>query len=161
LSIGAVFGIFTGICIYWPVASKLLYDKCIMQAFFNQFFLGVNTTFFPMHLVGMQGCPRKYKQIADKYVYWTSVSSFGAIISTFSIWWFMTVFINTILCYRLVININTLSRRCEWCVEHKKHTFGGGLALSHGYVADKPVSMWSAGNPHGLNIPARKFEEWM
>jgi heme/copper-type cytochrome/quinol oxidase subunit 1 len=68
LSIGAVFGIFTGICVYWPMASKLLYDKVMMQSFFNQFFLGVNVTFFPMHLVGMQGCPRKYKQIPDKFL---------------------------------------------------------------------------------------------
>jgi heme/copper-type cytochrome/quinol oxidase subunit 1 len=51
------------------MARKLLYDKGIMQAFFNQFFLGVNVTFFPIHLVGLQGCPRKYKQVADKFHY--------------------------------------------------------------------------------------------
>jgi heme/copper-type cytochrome/quinol oxidase subunit 1 len=129
LSMGAVFGIFTGICVYWPMASKLLYDKVMMQSFFNQFFLGVNVTFFPMHLVGMQGCPRKYKQIPDKFLLWTSVSSFGAIISTISIWWFITVFINTMLCYRLVMRLNTLRSSCEWCVEPTSHTFGGGIVL--------------------------------
>jgi heme/copper-type cytochrome/quinol oxidase subunit 1 len=43
---GAVFGIFTGISVYWPMVSKLLYNKNIMQSFFNLFFLGVNITFF-------------------------------------------------------------------------------------------------------------------
>jgi heme/copper-type cytochrome/quinol oxidase subunit 1 len=67
LSMGAVFGIFTGISVYWPSVSKLLYNMEMIQAFFNQFFIGVNLTFFPIHFLGLYGCPRKYKEVADKY----------------------------------------------------------------------------------------------
>jgi len=46
LSIGAVFGIFTGISVYWPIVSKLLYNKNIMQSFFNLFFFRCKYYFF-------------------------------------------------------------------------------------------------------------------
>lgn len=67
LSMGAVFGIFTGICMYWPVVRKLVYHGSIMQSFFNQFFMGVNITFIPMHFLGLHGCPRKYKQLPIQF----------------------------------------------------------------------------------------------
>lgn len=67
LSMGAVFGIFTGISMYWPIVRKLVYQRTIMQAFFNQFFAGVNITFMPMHFLGLHGCPRKYKQLPTHF----------------------------------------------------------------------------------------------
>jgi len=129
LSIGAVFGIFTGISVYWPMVSKLLYNKNMIQSFFNLFFLGVNITFLPIHFIGIQGCPRKYKSLADKYSIWSSVSTFGATIRTISIWWFITIFNDTIVSFRLVINILTLRRGMEWLVEHTGHTFTTGVVF--------------------------------
>lgn len=67
LSIGAVFGLFTGIRIYWPLVRKLAYHRCMIQSFFNQFFLGVNITFMPIHFLGLHGCPRKYKQLPTHF----------------------------------------------------------------------------------------------
>lgn len=86
LSMGAVFGIFCGIRVYWPIISKLVYDRCMMQSFFNLFFTGVNITFFPIHFIGLQGCPRKYKSLADKYLSWRAIRTFGATMSTVSMW---------------------------------------------------------------------------
>jgi len=83
LSIGAVFGIFTGICMYWPLVRKLIYQRRIIQAFFNQFFTGVNITFIPIHFLGLHGCPRKYKQLPANFKVWVVISTFGATMSTF------------------------------------------------------------------------------
>jgi heme/copper-type cytochrome/quinol oxidase subunit 1 len=85
LSMGAVFGIFIGISVYWPSVSKLLYNGEIIQAFFNQFFIGVNCTFFPMHFLGLYGCPRKYKEVADKYHHLVKFRRFRSVISTFRV----------------------------------------------------------------------------
>lgn len=127
LSIGAVFGIFTGISIYWPVVRGLSYSKVLMQSFFSQFFIGVNITFLPIHFIGLQGCPRKYKALADKYGFWTSFSTLGATVSTFSIWFFITIFNETIISYRLVGYLNTISSRMEYNVEILAHSYTNNI----------------------------------
>ena len=41
-------------------------------------FCAVNTTFFPMHFLGMRGMPRRYCDYPDCFVKWHTVASFGA-----------------------------------------------------------------------------------
>lgn len=130
LSMGAVFGIFTGISVYWPMVSKLLYCKDIMQAFFNMFFTGVNITFFPIHILGLQGCPRKYKKLRGRFLFWIRVRTFGASMSTVRMWWFMTMFCETYASYRLVLAMPTTRSSMERCLEHTRHTFIGGVTFT-------------------------------
>jgi cytochrome c oxidase subunit 1 len=85
LSMGAVFGIFTGVAIYWPTISKLTYNRRSIQGFFNSFFIGVNLTFFPIHFLGLQGCPRKYRQLPDKFRFLVRLSRFGTVLATIRI----------------------------------------------------------------------------
>jgi heme/copper-type cytochrome/quinol oxidase subunit 1 len=127
---GAVFGIFTGVSIYWPMLSKLIYKRNMIQAFFNIFFLGVNLTFFPMHFIGLQGCPRKYKTVADKYMFWTTVRTFGATISTFSIWFFITIFNETMIRYRLISSINIVSSDVRFSIDSTAHTYVNGCTIT-------------------------------
>lgn len=81
------------------MVTNLLYNKGMIEAFFNMFFIGVNGTFFPIHIIGLQGCPRKYRAVADRYILWTGVSSFSSVISVFRIW----IFIRAIT-RRLIVN---------------------------------------------------------
>jgi cytochrome c oxidase subunit I+III len=56
---GAVFPLFAGLTYWFPkVTGKLLSEKLGFCSFWL-FFLGFNITFFPMHLVGLRGMPRR------------------------------------------------------------------------------------------------------
>jgi cytochrome c oxidase subunit 1 len=56
---GAVFPLFAGLTYWFPkVTGKLLSEKLGFYSFWL-FFLGFNITFFPMHLVGLRGMPRR------------------------------------------------------------------------------------------------------
>lgn len=129
LSIGAVFGIFIGFCIYWPIIRKLSYDNSMVQGFFNCFFVSVNLTFFPIHFLGIQGCPRKYKELPNKFNYLSRIRTFGSTLAIISFLFFITIYVNTILSYRIVFFINSFSTRAEIRVEHQSHSFISGFCV--------------------------------
>jgi heme/copper-type cytochrome/quinol oxidase subunit 1 len=68
LSLGALFGIFIGITLWWGFLFGVSYRKLVIRVFYITFFLGVNITFFPLHFSGLQGFPRKYMDYPDVYV---------------------------------------------------------------------------------------------
>lgn len=113
LSIGAVFGIFTGLAMYWPIVRKLGYQSRIIRGFFGMFFLAVNLLFFPIHFVGLKGGPRKYKSLPSAFRRLVRTSSFGASIVVISIAFFVTMFAETIVSYRLIFSINVISSSLE------------------------------------------------
>lgn len=123
LRIGAVFGIFTGIFNYWGYISGLIYDIVKSNSFFYIFFLGVNVTFFPIHFVGLQGIPRKYKRVPEKYKFWVSVRTFGSLLSLISIFFFMFLFADVIISYKIINNNNIISTSCEEKIEKTIHTY--------------------------------------
>ena len=55
LSMGAVFGIFTGFYFWIGKISGCKYPEVLGQIHFWLFFIGVNLTFFPMHFLGLAG----------------------------------------------------------------------------------------------------------
>jgi len=69
LSIGAVFGIFTGVCLWWNYIVGFSYNKILIICLFIIIFLGVNLTFGPLHFGGLQGYPRKYVDYRDLFIY--------------------------------------------------------------------------------------------
>jgi cytochrome c oxidase subunit 1 len=93
LSMGAVFTIILGIITWYPLISGTSFNSVLREAQFIVLFLGVNLTFFPIHFLGIQGMPRRYRDYSSSYSYWHSVASLGStvrIIATlivFFIWW--------------------------------------------------------------------------
>jgi len=67
LSLGAVFGIFLGVSLWWDLIFRKIFNKFKINVVFWLIFIGVNLTFFPLHFVGLQGYPRKYTDYADIY----------------------------------------------------------------------------------------------
>ncbi len=56
---GAVFGLFGGVYFWFPKAFGRLLNEGLGKIHFWLFFIGMNLTFGPFHLLGMQGMPRR------------------------------------------------------------------------------------------------------
>jgi cytochrome c oxidase subunit 1 len=88
---GAVFALFSGWYFWIPKILGLLYNQPQSKAHFWIFFIGVNITFFPQHFLGLQGMPRRISDYPDAFTGWNIISSFGSIISVFSIILFLHI----------------------------------------------------------------------
>jgi len=103
LSLGAVFGIFTGVSLWWSFLFGISLNKMLSRIFYGRLFLGVNWTFFPLHFAGLQGFPRKYVDYQDSVSHWNVVSSFGSRVSSFSVILFVYLLVECFHSYRLVL----------------------------------------------------------
>jgi cytochrome c oxidase subunit I+III len=56
---GAVFPIFAGLHYWWPKLTGRMFSETVGQVSFWIFFVGFNLTFFPMHIAGLLGMPRR------------------------------------------------------------------------------------------------------
>src|SRR5438552_6119498 len=56
---GSVFGIFAGIYYWFPKITGKLLNERLSQVHFWLMLIGMNLTFFPMHIMGLLGMPRR------------------------------------------------------------------------------------------------------
>jgi cytochrome c oxidase subunit I len=56
---GAVFGVFAGLFYWWPKLFGRMLNERLGKAQFWLVFIGFNVTFFPQHLLGLMGMPRR------------------------------------------------------------------------------------------------------
>ncbi|NML92562.1 cytochrome c oxidase subunit I [Novosphingobium olei] len=85
LSLGAVTSLFAGFYYWFPKMSGRWHSEFLSHLQFWVFFVGVNTIFFPMHFLGMQGMPRRYPDYAPAFEHWNKIASFGYEIMAVSI----------------------------------------------------------------------------
>lgn len=103
LSIGAVFTIIVGLTVWWPIVIGLKTNSIVRELQFLTLFIGVNVTFFPMHFLGIQGIPRRYREYASRYSLWHLMASWGRTLSLVSLliliflWWESLVGVRTII----------------------------------------------------------------
>ncbi|MDP9369048.1 MAG: cbb3-type cytochrome c oxidase subunit I, partial [Chloroflexota bacterium] len=77
---GSVFGLYAGIYYWFPKLTGRFLDERLGTWHFWLSFVGFNTTFFPMHFLGLEGMPRRYYTYSDGSGWsgWNLVSTLGA-----------------------------------------------------------------------------------
>jgi cytochrome c oxidase subunit 1 len=105
LRMGSVFGIFMGVCLYFSFFFGVSLRKLYWYIFFFSFFIGVNLTFFPMHFVGLRGGVRKYVVHRDSLGHLHALSSFGRLLVSFSLFFFLYMLWEAFYSFRLVLSI--------------------------------------------------------
>lgn len=114
LSMGAVFAIFAGFTHWYPLFTGLRLNPLLIKIHFYMIFLGVNITFFPQHMLGLRGMPRRYSDYPDAYITWNIVSSLGSLISTLAMAFFVYNLLESFISNRvLLFSLNTRSA-IEW-----------------------------------------------
>jgi cytochrome c oxidase subunit 1 len=77
---GSLFTIFAGVYYWFPKMTGRMYDERLGRLHFWLTFIFFNLTFGPMHIIGVQGMPRRVYDYADKFATWNLVISICAFI---------------------------------------------------------------------------------
>jgi cytochrome c oxidase subunit I len=85
---GAIFGIFSGFYYWWPKMFGRLLDERLGRINFWLMVIGMNLTFGPMHIFGLQGQPRRmYRYSPDRigegifnWHFWNLISTIGSLV---------------------------------------------------------------------------------
>jgi cytochrome c oxidase subunit I len=88
---GALFGIFAGLYYWYPKLTGRVMNDRMGKVHFWLMFVGANLTFGPMHILGLQGMPRRIYTYADGFGWnlWNLVETIGAFTIAVSILVFM------------------------------------------------------------------------
>jgi len=97
---GTVFGVFAGIYYWFPKMTGKLLNERLGQVQFWLMLIGVNLTFFPMHIMGLLGMPRRIYTYPDN-LGWNELNLL-ATIGAFTIAFAMLVFL-----WNLVITLRS------------------------------------------------------
>jgi cytochrome c oxidase subunit 1 len=82
---GSLFTIFAGVYYWFPKMTGRMYDERLGKLHFWLTFIFFNATFGPMHIIGVDGMPRRVADYAEKYGDWNlaiSLASFCLGLST-------------------------------------------------------------------------------
>ncbi len=79
---GALFGFYAGLYFWWPKAFGYLLDEKWGKWNFWSMVVGFNLTFGPMHILGLQGMPRRMQTYDDAMGFsnWNLVATIGSLI---------------------------------------------------------------------------------
>jgi cytochrome c oxidase subunit I len=77
---GSLFTIFAGIYYWFPKMTGRMYDERLAKVHFWLTFLAFNTTFFPMHIIGLQGMPRRVYTYDPQFGNWNMVISISSFV---------------------------------------------------------------------------------
>jgi cytochrome c oxidase subunit I len=82
---GSLFTIYAGVYYWFPKMTGRMFDEKLGKLHFWLTFIGFNLTFAPMHVIGVQGMPRRVADYPEKFANWNlfiSIASFALGLST-------------------------------------------------------------------------------
>jgi cytochrome c oxidase subunit 1 len=83
---GSVFGMFAGIYYWFPKWTGRMLDEGLGKIHFVLMFIGFNVTFFPMHMLGLAGMPRRIADYAEpSWSAWNLTATIGGFMIALSI----------------------------------------------------------------------------
>jgi cytochrome c oxidase subunit 1 len=84
---GAIFGLFAGIYYWWPKVFGRFLNERIGRINFWIMLIGFNLTFGPMHILGLQGMPRRIHSYPESLGlgFWNLVATAGAFLIALSV----------------------------------------------------------------------------
>jgi cytochrome c oxidase subunit 1 len=96
---GAIFGLFAGMYYWWPKVFGRMLSETGGKLNFWLMLIGFNMTFGPMHILGLQGMPRRIQSYPASLglSFWNMVSSIGAFVIAISVFVFL---VNAIASFR-------------------------------------------------------------
>jgi heme/copper-type cytochrome/quinol oxidase subunit 1 len=103
LRIGAVFGIITGLNLWYGVITQYAINNLLTGIQFWVIFTGVNGAFLPQHFLGLNGIPRRYIDYPDCFFIWNEISSWGRFVRFISIFLGIFIIIECIVSQRRLI----------------------------------------------------------
>ncbi len=88
---GSIFGLFSGIYYWWPKLTGRLLSEGIGKLHFWTMFLGFNLTFAPMHILGLNGMPRRIYTYPEGmgWDFWNMLQTVGSVVIAISILMFL------------------------------------------------------------------------
>jgi cytochrome c oxidase subunit 1 len=113
---GSMFAIFGGVYYWWPKMFGRLLDERLGKAHFWLTFIGFNLTFFPQHMLGLLGMPRRVYTY-DHHGLWEAynlISSIGSGILALGVLAFLVNVVRTGRVGRRVGNDPWLADTLEW-----------------------------------------------
>lgn len=114
LSIGAVFAIIARFIHWFPLITGFSLNNFYLNIQFFSIFIGVNLTFFPQHILGLRGIPRRYSDYPDNFLSWNIISSIGSLISVLRLSLLIYIIWEALAEKKKIINIFFLNASLEW-----------------------------------------------
>jgi cytochrome c oxidase subunit 1 len=75
---GAGFAFFGALHYWFPKIWGKMYNMAVAKVSFALLFIGFNTTYFPMFILGLEGMPRRYYDYLPEFHTWNVVSTVGS-----------------------------------------------------------------------------------
>jgi cytochrome c oxidase subunit 1 len=77
---GSLFTVYAGIYYWFPKMTGRMYDETLGRLHFWVTFVAFNITFAPMHLIGVQGMPRRVSDYAEQFANWNLIISLASFV---------------------------------------------------------------------------------
>jgi cytochrome c oxidase subunit 1 len=77
---GSLFTIYAGVYYWFPKMTGRMFDERLGKIHFWTTFVGFNVTFGPMHLIGLQGMPRRVADYSAQFATWNLIISLASFV---------------------------------------------------------------------------------